>query len=152
MTLIHSFITWFVANLLHSGFIILLRCINTGFQYDEFSLRIYALILIVPLLFSLPSLVLCSIVLSLIKYIKAVPFHKFFLWLLSASLLPALNLWFLIWLDKPFFGEFDFTAVIPSTFSVIISILIRYKFFFKLMNPFENINNESFNNTKMLND
>ena len=140
----HTFITWFVANLLHPILLLVMIGYNDG---DLFSSDV--IILIVPvffysLLFSLPSLIIAWILIALIKRLPIdLPF-KFTVWLFLIAAVPAINfVLFGLLLGITGLSKEDIQIFIPATIAVVATVLLRYKYFIRLFNQPQIENHES---------
>jgi hypothetical protein len=134
---------WVVANILHP-FIILLYF---GFNDDEiinFGSLAFVLTAIFPsFLISIPSFPFARLLLALIKQLPFDTSGKFISWLLLVTVIPALNLFLLgLVLGEANILENDSQLFIPASISVVISVIIRYRQFFKLFNQAEITVNE----------
>jgi len=143
MTL-HTLNTWAVANLFHPLLVLLYFGFNDGeiITMDSFAF-VFAGIFY-SFLISIPSFLLAGLLLALIKHLPFDTTGKFLTWLLLVVAIPAINLFLLGFL----FGEAnilesDAQLFIPASISVVLSVIIRYKQFFKLFIQPQNQNHEN---------
>ncbi len=128
---LYVFITWLVANLFHPFFIAILFWEEGNWGMEILTLGF--MIFFYSLLFSLPALLLGWL---LIYLISRLPFDitcKFFVWLFLAAALPFVTLAIisLLFFKESIFLE-ELSFVLPATLSVVMAILLRVNFFFRL--------------------
>jgi hypothetical protein len=140
----HTFITWVVANLLHPLVWVLFIQLKNVEPVSIESVQGLFLITVFTFIFSLPSLFLASLLLSLIAKSFQNINVRFVVWVFSVTVIPMINCLILDLIAESWkiTGE-AFELAIPATIATFIAVLIRYKQFSKLFIQQKNENHEN---------
>lgn len=133
---LHTFYTWFIANLLHPLMFLLFFFFRDGNFSSLFNVEtaeICSLIFVFSLVISLPALLAGWLLLGMIVLSSYTVFARFMLWLICASALVLLSFLLLsLFLD----GIIDPKIVslsVPGIVAVSFSICLRYNHFRQLI-------------------
>jgi len=130
---LHVFITWLVANILHSLFILLMFSGDFGdFNFEW--LGYFFMGTIYSLLFSIPFLLMAMLFFYLISRCSLKNSSKYFAWIFLATSIPFLCgiIVFQVITDMEF-DPAELEMFVPATILIMISIVIRTKQFFNLL-------------------
>jgi hypothetical protein len=138
---LHVFITWLLANLIHPV-IMYFFLGNGGSLLGVHFFATYFLILLYSLFISSIGLLLSFGAANYLLKLSIGVVEKFICWLIVAPLLVIANLWlfFIILGEGTLLALTEYRLFVPAMIAVAVTILIRYKYFFKAL---ESLNTES---------
>lgn len=128
--LLHVLYTWLLAQAIHL-FLMRLFDLNNIARWGTEDTELAFVVFI----FTMPAFLLCLLVMKPIAVLRFSPVIRFSVWLFAALFSVPLTV-FLIGLLVGASGKFInlLTLLIPGCLSAMLSILIRYKQFFRLIN------------------
>jgi hypothetical protein len=128
----HAFFTWIVANLLHP----LLFCAFGDNLDSAWTMLVEGFFQ--SCLLSLPSLVMCMVLMYILSRIPGDAGSRFVIWFLCTATMPTINLLiFLVIFDYYRFGADDLEMIVPATMAVVVTVLIRIVHFFRVFSPLD---------------
>ena len=142
--MIYVFYTWFFANLFHPIVLYFYYTPNGFIDAESFLSGIP--IFLYLLIFSLPAL-LCTMV--FVHYLVRIPgtrAFKFIMMLTGTPLMILINFYIiclLFGLDN--ISRNDLEMIIPAIIATELTILIRYSYFFKMLDTYEQNKNDALN-------
>jgi hypothetical protein len=142
--IVYVFGTWVLANLLHPA-VMFLYFGNAGEFFDVDGMYAALQLFLYSLLFSLPALLMSIAIVYGINKLSANPTAKFWIWLMAGPFIALFNfiliLFILVGSD---WHLYELEIGIPAMISIILTVLLRNRAFFKMtysLKPKENENN-----------
>lgn len=128
----HACFTWLIANLLHP-FMLLIFLDSWKDAGGAFVQGFFF-----SCLLSLPSLVMCMVLMYILSRIPGDAGSRFVIWFLSTAAMPTINLLiFLVIFNYYRFGADDLEMIVPATMAVLVTVLIRIVHFFRVFSPLD---------------
>jgi hypothetical protein len=133
---VHAFLTWLVAHAIHP-FVWMIALVFISGMDGLAGMGLVTVICVIAFLFSIPAIFFFLLVNKLIINASLFPSEKFFLWLVSASLITATNAFLFVMLlsatDDPYISnKVTNLFILPSIVATALSVAVRYQQFLKL--------------------
>lgn len=143
----HAAFTWLVAHAIHLFIWIIRLLLMEGYLNPE-GMAAAFLVCLIAMVFSIPAIFFFCLINKLIINSSLFPSDKFFLWLVSASLITAINGFLFTMLlsaaDDPHIVDNEvFLFALPSIVATALSVAVRYQQFFKLNEEITEANKSS---------
>jgi hypothetical protein len=142
---LHAFNTWVVANLLHPFLIFGLERMNghSGLIFCNNIFSDFFLAYLLSFFSSLPCLLGAWLIVEKIVLSDFSPLARFFIWLVSSSVLVLAEVIFMTGNISSVFNLEMFSAAMPGILVVSAAIIIRYKQFQNLIHSFQKNKHEN---------